>query len=68
MKEYFTPREALQFFPWLKPGSGESTIRLWIKQGKLKAYFSKGVRGNPRTRRYSIPLAAIQEYLRNNEP
>ncbi len=59
MKEFYTPKEAVIFFPWLKPGRGESTIRLWIKEGKLKAEAKQDDPNNPRTRRYRIHIKNI---------
>lgn len=65
-KKEYTPKEAIKFFPWLSKGRGESTIRLWIKQGKIPARLETDGGNNPRNRRYKLHISHLRAFYDNH--
>lgn len=63
-KEWYTPREAMQFFPHLKKEEPEA-IREWIRTGQIKAKMVNTRARDKHGRRYIIHIKEINKMIKD---
>ena len=61
-KEWYTPKEAMIFFPHLKKEE-PTQIRQWIRDGKLKAKVLFAKSKDKHARRYIIHVSDLKKML-----